>query len=145
LVPFDFNTGKAIRDSEGILPIAQYANYEVPWNRGIALWEWLTNFDKKELAYQKSIADDFLVALTAYFDQTIGVIHATGQYLMKNKELIELYGGVKDFKERYPIIKEAKDLTQKRVSEITGAFKTIKEVELTVLAEVITPYSPTVL
>jgi hypothetical protein len=30
---------------------------------------------------------------------------------MKNEELIELYRGVKDFKERYPIIKEAKDLT----------------------------------
>jgi hypothetical protein len=64
---------------------------------------------------------------------------------MKNKELIELYRGVKDFKERYPIIKKAKNLTQKRVSEIMGAFKTIKEVELTVLVEVITLYSLTVL
>jgi hypothetical protein len=91
------------------------------------------------------MADNFLVALTAYFNQTIGVIHATSQYLIKNEELIELYRGVKDFKERYPIIKKAKDLTQKRVSEITEAFKTIKEVKPTVLAEVITPYSPTVL
>jgi hypothetical protein len=45
------------------------------------------------------MADDWLISLTEYFDQTVAVISAASIFFMNNEELMDLYGGVKNFKE----------------------------------------------
>jgi hypothetical protein len=142
IVPFSYNSGDEIQQG---LTLNQYGRYEVPWNGGITVSDWLAGFLKEEPRVQKAMADDWLISLTEYFDQTVAVISAAGTFFMGNEELMNLYGGVKNFKERYPIVQEIQNSRHKRLKEVTTAFKTIKTMDSKTLVEIINPYSSGVL
>jgi hypothetical protein len=145
------NQGAVVRWEEGRenqiqlgLTLAEYGRYEVPWNGNITVAEWLRDFNSKEPIEQKEMADDWLSALTNYFDRTVAVICATGQEFTKNEELMSMYGGVDKFCARYPIINTATDYKVKKLNEMTGAFKTVQTWEPDALKNVIIPYSRSV-
>jgi hypothetical protein len=142
IIPFSYTSGEEIQQG---LTFLHYGQYEVPWNGGITVNDWLATFLQQEPIVQKHMADDWLISLTEYFDQTVAVISAASTFFMNNEELIDLYGGVKNFKERYPIVQEIQSSRNKRLKEVTTAFKTIKEMDSKTLVEVINPYSSSVL
>jgi hypothetical protein len=142
IIPFSYTSGEEIQQG---LTFLHYGQYEVPWNGGITVNDWLATFLQQEPIVQKHMADDWLISLTEYFDQTVAVISAASTFFMNNEELMDLYGGVKNFKERYPIVQEIQSSRNKRLKEVTTAFKTIKEMDSKTLVEVINPYSSSVL
>jgi hypothetical protein len=58
---------------------------------------------------------------------------------------MRLYSGKQAFYARYPIIKDIKKVQEKRVHEITNAFKNIKRQHPKVVEEILMPYTNSII
>jgi hypothetical protein len=123
------------------LTIEQYGKFEVPWNERITVRDWLAIYNDADTYEQKQMADSWLSSLTEHFDRTLAVISATSSLFVTNKELMDQYGGVNAFHERYPILRQGTDLRFKREKEAQSAFRAVKDVEPRALLNVFIPYS----
>lgn len=123
----------------------EYKNVKVPWKGQTTVGDWVTELRKLSPQDQKVMVDDWMMALTNFFDVTANVICAAGTEFQKMTPLMNEYGGTKEFQERYPLLKNVQQYKEKRQKESTAAFSTIKGLEAQVFNQVFLPYSSSVL
>lgn len=114
--------------------------------------EWRNSFEQlihdltlKAPREQRHTLDAWITRTSAALDSAYDLIMEVGHYCENNTALMDEYGGVQDFRTYYPIFKEVKDTKDKRRSEMIAAVKSIKEKELGLIEECITPSMPKLL
>jgi hypothetical protein len=137
LIPW--NEEKAIADHG--LNFRNYFNYQVPWNGGITVGEWIKIYALLPPKQQKPMVDEWMISLAEYYDLTLSVVNATSDIFSKNEALMALYGGAKIFQERYPIMTMAKDQGDKRRKEMESAVNTVRNIEPEITKNILAPYS----
>ncbi|KAF2818275.1 hypothetical protein CC86DRAFT_414107 [Ophiobolus disseminans] len=127
----------------GPLTYHSYVNYQVPWNGGVTVGNWFSAYVREGPARQKEMVDEWLISLTEYYDLTAAVVACTRELFTQNSELMKMYGGVKVFRDRYPILDAAKDREDKRRKEVESAISLVRRLEPTAVKAALAPYSYT--
>ena len=122
--------------------IAAYVNCVAPWDQGNTVQEWLTELSNCTNPHQqKNLVDGWLNASGMFFDQVINMLVVVANHLKQNEQLMEVYGGVEAFTERYPILGEATMYQGKRHKEFQSALKWLNENRGSELARHIVPHA----
>jgi hypothetical protein len=124
--------------------VAAYNKYEVPWNGGVTVGDWMHRYHRVPAHEQKRMVDDWLGSLTEYLDLTSNVVTAAASSFIRNQDLMRLYGGERAFLEQYPVVRDIKSYQEKHQQETINAFALIRKYEQKLLEEVLHPYSAAV-